>query len=173
MLKVQTLHPVWLFLIRKLKKMDCELTVLCNCLAFPRILSLSVFLRASRSLSVLQCSVINSVFCVLIKRVWVGHQCSFQKKTLAPARLKKTPHPAKPPHVPFSCLLLLRSHGPLTKASSPVEYHMFLVKPNVFFSSFKTSICQAKSIEKAQLLPFFFFFSPAWHVSEYFKLLRF
>lgn len=77
------------------------------------------------------------------------------KKTLAPSRLRKTPHPPKPPHVPFSCLRLLHSHDPLTKASSPVEYHMFLVKPNFFFSSFKTSICQAKSIEKAPLLPYF------------------
>lgn len=79
------------------------------------------------------------------------------KKTLAPSRLRKTPHPPKPPHVPFSCLRLLHSHDPLTKASSPVEYHMFLVKPNFFFSSFTASICQAKSIEKAPLLPFFLF----------------
>lgn len=77
------------------------------------------------------------------------------KKALAPSRLRKTPHPPKPPHVPFPCLRLLHGHDPLTKASSPVEYHMFLVKPNFFFSSFTTSICQAKSIEKAPLLPFF------------------
>lgn len=106
------------------------------------------------------------------RRGWVSHHCFFQKKTLAPPRLRKTPHPPKPPHVPFSCLCLLHSHDPLTKASSPVEYHMFPVKPNFFFSSFKTSICQAKSIEKASLLPFFL--SPSHqHVSEYFKSLRF
>lgn len=79
------------------------------------------------------------------------------KKPLAPSRLrKKTPRPLKPPHVPFPCLHLLRSRDPLTKASSPVEYHMFLVKPNFFFSSFRGSVCQAKCTEKAPLLPFFY-----------------
>ena len=115
---------------------------------------------------------VTSAFGALIRRDSVICHNFFSKKTLAPARLRKTPHPPKPPHVPFSCLRLLHSHDPLTKASSPVEYHMFLVKPNFFFSSFKTSMCQAKSTEKAPLLPFF---SPpsAWHVSEYFKSLRF
>lgn len=85
----------------------------------------------------LHASVFPGVFCC-----FSGFQCPDQEKL----SLRKTPHPPKPPHVPFSCLRLLRSHDPLTKASSPVEYHMFLVKPNFFFSSLKTSICQAKSI---------------------------
>lgn len=75
---------------------------------------------------------------------YFGFQCPDQEEL----SLRKTPHPPKPPHVPFSCLHLLRSHDPLTKASSSVEYHMFVVKSNFFFSSLKTSLCQAKSIEK-------------------------
>lgn len=100
-------------------------------------------------------------------QVWLSEPpLLLSKKTLAPSRLRKTPHPPKPPHVPFPCLRLLHSHDPLTKASSPVEYHMFLVKPNFFFSSFKTSICQAKSIEKAPLLPFFLSPPPPRNMSQ-------
>lgn len=65
----------------------------------------------------------------LIKRSWAAGRRRRKEKR------KKNPYPPKPPHVPFSCLRLLRSHDPLTEASPPVEYHMFPVKPNFFFFS--------------------------------------
>lgn len=72
------------------------------------------FLSLSSSLTS-HFSVASLAFSSLIKKSW--------------KEIRKRPHPLKPPHVPFSSPRLLCSHDPLTKASSPVEYHMLLVKP--------------------------------------------
>lgn len=93
------------------------------CVCFHAFLCVSVFF-------ICQFSVATLAFSALIKRSW-----ALEKRLIHPNR-HMCPFPVS---VYYAGMILLQ-RLPL------VEYHMFVVKPNFFLSSLKTSLCQAKSL---------------------------